>query len=252
MVIYFTGTGNSRYVAEAIADRLSDETVSSNTFIKKNEKGNFTSDKPWVFVFPVYLSTIAEIFANFIKESEFSGSNKAYFVATAASVMGATPNACAKLCKLKGLEYRGTALVQMPQNYLVFFKLTEKEEAERRIEASLFEADKIAKIVSENLLLEGEFVSGFEYFGTKLVEKMYNGPFTTTRKYRTTQECSGCGLCAKTCPLNKIEMVDGRPKWSGSCIHCMGCINVCPKRAIEYGKKTVGMDRYYCRKYIKK
>lgn len=52
MVIFFTGTGSSEYLANAIADRPDDCVVSSNEIIKSGEKRAFVSEKPWVFVFP--------------------------------------------------------------------------------------------------------------------------------------------------------------------------------------------------------
>ena len=39
-------------------------------------------------------------------------------------------------------------------------------------------------------------------------------------------------------------MEDGKPKWGDNCTHCMGCINLCPKDAIEFGKGSVGKHRY--------
>lgn len=251
MILYFTGTGNSAYVAKAIADRLNDDVVSSNELIKSGIKGSFKSDNPWVFVFPVYLSTIAKVFADFIRESAFEGNKKAYFVATCASVMGATPNHCAEICKKKNLSYMGTELVQMPQNYIALFKMTEPDECERRINASLETVDDICNKIKSEEMLGGKKVSAFESVSTKWVEKIYNGPFTKTKKFYATDECISCGLCERRCVLNNIEMKDGKPSWKGSCIHCMACINSCPKKAIEYGKNTIGKDRYYCKEYSK-
>ena len=34
MILYFTGTGNSRFAAEALADRLDDEVICANDYIK--------------------------------------------------------------------------------------------------------------------------------------------------------------------------------------------------------------------------
>ena len=81
MVIFFTGTGSSEYVANAIADRLGNCVISSNEIIKSGEKGSFESEKPWVFVFPVYLSTMPAVFMDFIRRCSFEGNKKAYFVA---------------------------------------------------------------------------------------------------------------------------------------------------------------------------
>ena len=54
MIIYFSGTGNSRFAAEFIAKELQDEVINAGKLIKAEEKGNFISDKPYVFVCPIY------------------------------------------------------------------------------------------------------------------------------------------------------------------------------------------------------
>lgn len=52
--------------------------------------------------------------------------------------------------------------------------------------------------------------------------------------------CIGCGICAKDCPANAIEMVDveGYPKKKPlfmlyRCVFCYQCAESCPKNAIE-------------------
>lgn len=64
--------------------------------------------------------------------------------------------------------------------------------------------------------------------------------------FYSTDECIGCGLCEKLCPLKNIQIrKDHRPVWGKECTHCMACIAKCPKKAIEYGKKSKGKNRYY-------
>ena len=249
MILYFTGTGNSRYVASALGARLDDQVVSSFEYIRNGKTGVFESEKPWVFVCPVYLSTVAQTFVDFIKRSEFKGNTKAYFVATCASSMGSAPNDCLKLSSLKNFEYMGCARVQMPQNYIAMFKMTPKDECEKRYEAALKVADEIAKTILKEEHLDEKFASSIEYAITKLVEKWYYHSFTGTKKFKVTDACVGCGLCEKNCPTKKISMVNGKPKWNGNCIHCMACINGCPKQAIEFGKATKDKPRYMCKKY---
>jgi len=54
MILYFSGTGNSKYVANYLSDKLDDEMVSLNEVIKYNQKLDFTSIKPFIFVSPIY------------------------------------------------------------------------------------------------------------------------------------------------------------------------------------------------------
>lgn len=251
MVIYFSATGNSQYAAEAIADRLNDKVICANDIIKQRKTGSFKSSRPWVFVFPVYLSTIPEIFARFIKSSHFKGNNTAYFAATCAASMGSSPNVCAEICRLKQWEYKGTALIQMPQNYIALFTMHDQNECERRLASALNVADEISNAVKENSTIETKFAGKAEYAATMLVERLYNKYFTRTKNFYATDECVGCGVCVKLCPINNISLSDGKPKWTGNCIHCMACINRCPKAAIEYGKNTVGKTRYVCKRYKK-
>lgn len=52
MIIYFTGTGNSKYIADMLGDKLEDEITDSREYIRKHSGGSFSSQKPYVFVAP--------------------------------------------------------------------------------------------------------------------------------------------------------------------------------------------------------
>ena len=254
MIIYFTGTGNSKYVAEAIAERLDDETVCANQYVREKKSGTFESEKPFVFVFPVYLSTSPTVFRDFIEKSTFLGNMNAYFVPTCASADGSVPNSSKDLCDRMGtLKYRGCRKVCMPQNYVILFKPfeeTKKDEYYKNAETVL---DEICETVKEGGELPEKPASNFEYVSTKLVEKWYNSSFTKTRFFKAGDACISCGLCEKNCPTDSIKMNGEKPVWVNKvCIHCMACISYCPTQAIEFGRLSKGKKRHTCPQYEKK
>ena len=61
MVLYFTGTGNSRYIAQRIAKALGDELLSMNDRIKTGDHSSVETDKRLVIVTPTYAWRIPRI-----------------------------------------------------------------------------------------------------------------------------------------------------------------------------------------------
>ena len=54
MILYYTGTGNSRYAAKLLGHRLNDTVRDCTPFIQGGTTPRFHSVTPWVFVCPTY------------------------------------------------------------------------------------------------------------------------------------------------------------------------------------------------------
>ena len=54
MIVYFTGTGNSRWCARSLAERLGDHLTDAVPWIRDGIAAELQSEKPWVFVCPTY------------------------------------------------------------------------------------------------------------------------------------------------------------------------------------------------------
>lgn len=245
MVFYFSGTGNSRFVARRIAKAIGQEAEDITVYTKgKDQKPSFKQQGIYVFVCPSYMSAPARSMTGFIEESDFPSGIRAYFIVTCAASMGITPRVMRELCGKKGFEYMGSAQVIMPQNYIALFTTKKVEENIDIIEKAEIEIDRIVEAIVNGNALDDKKIGSVEYSVTKWVRDLYYKDFMKTKKFKVTDECISCGKCAKVCPLSNITMKDGKPSWGDNCTHCMACINQCPKDAIEYGKGTKGKPRY--------
>ena len=93
MILYFSGTGNSRHCAHLLGKALQDTCVDAFHYIRDGIAGEFTSDKPWVFVCPTYCWQIPRAFADFLRSAKLTGSRDAYFVMTCGGEVGNAPAA---------------------------------------------------------------------------------------------------------------------------------------------------------------
>ena len=246
MVIYFTGTGNSRYLAQKTAGNLSDEIVSANEMIKERRKGDFRSEKPYVFICPTYAWQIPEVFEKFINQSGFSGNSACYFILNCGSGIGNAQKGIEALCRRKGFRLMGVKAVKMPENYIALFSAPDEETAEKIIRIAGRELEGTIRKIQRNESLERNRITLAGRLESGPVHKIFCRFIISDRKFRVKDSCTSCGKCVSLCPLNNIQLDDnGRPVWNGNCTHCMACICGCPSESIEYGKRTEGKRRYF-------
>ena len=244
MVLFFSGTGNSKHIAKLVASALGDEIVDITPYLKEGKTGNFTSERPFVFVVPTYSSYIPRVVEKFIKDSEFSGGQKAYFLMTcgASCSRPGVVKRIKPLCQDKGLILGGVEGIVMPENYITLFVAPSEETAKQIIEKA---ESKLPPIIEKIKNEEDIFNKPFPTFSTYIVNPIFYKTLVKDKAYYATDACISCGMCASLCPMNNITLENGKPVWHGKCTQCMACIGACPALAIEYGKKAKNKRRYY-------
>ncbi|MCI6399371.1 MAG: EFR1 family ferrodoxin [Lawsonibacter sp.] len=251
MIVYFTGTGNSRYCAQQLADQLEDTLLDAVPFIRDGIAAELFSEKPWVFAAPTYGWQLPRVFARLIQNGSFAGSRDAYFVMTCGSEIGNAARYNQALCRKKGLRHRGTLPVVMPENYIALFDAPEEAEARKIIAAAQPALERGIGCIRSGR----DFPAVKAGLTDKLKSGIVNAAFyrfiVRAKPFTVSDACIRCGKCENACPLGNLRLRDGTPVWGGRCTHCMACICGCPARAIEYGTASRGKPRYQCPEYEK-
>ena len=238
-IYYFSGTGNSKKIAIELAKRLPDSTLIS---LATNNHKKIKAHGRVGLVFPVYSLGIPMIVENVIKSMDLSEVNYIYAVVTMGGGYGIVFQLLDKLLRKKDKYLSASFSLIMGSNSNLFIKIpgtsairsaVEQDELYQNAQVKL---EKIIDLVQSEMEIHEPTIS----LSAKLISKMANAAFKSNlskfdREFHTSN-CKQCGICAKNCPVNNIEMKESKPKWLGKCEACLRCFNICPNTAILYGK----------------
>ncbi len=242
MVLYFSGTGNSKRIAGLLAEGLNEELFSINDGLKYGAK--FTSDdKRLVVVSPVYSWRLPKTVGKWLAENVL-GEHEVYFALTCGDEIGNAEKYLKKYCRKNGLIFKGIAQIIMPENYIVMFDCPSVDECRRIIAEAENGLGGLIEKIKNGEALPSRKVGLMDKLKSGIVNDCFYTFYVSARKFKVVGECVSCGKCVTVCPLNNVKLVDGKPKWGKACTHCMSCMCNCPKEAIEYGKNSVGKRKY--------
>lgn len=250
MILYFSGTGNSQYVAKRISKDISDDNINLLKKIQSDDYSYIKSVKPWIIVVPTYAWRIPRIVSRWLKNTNLRGNKNIYFVMTCGGNIGNPEKYLKLLCSEKKMNYCGCIGIKMPENYIALFSTPAHEDALKIIEHSEKKIDEVSLIINNGDNLPGLDINFKDKINSGIVNKAFYPIVVHSKKFKVKDNCISCGKCVRVCPLKNIQLEKGRPTWGNKCTHCMACICRCPKESIEYGNHTKGLIRYVCPKQI--
>ncbi|MDM8538791.1 EFR1 family ferrodoxin [Desulfobacterales bacterium HSG17] len=157
----------------------------------------------------------------------------------------------------KGYDIRGFFSLDMPSNFINFHSSLTPVSVKRISEKSKNRLDFfLSPIMSEqrviftlNNLYEGICASLLFWF-IPIFPILYliYGKSSMAKIMFANNNCVSCGMCARFCPNNAIEMKNlfgkKRPFWTCHCENCMRCMGYCNKKAVEAGH-SLGVIQYF-------
>ena len=232
IVLYFTGTGNSLYVARQLAGKHA-EVLSIPQMVKQG-RYEFEADEIGI-VYPIYGHMPPYMVRQFIRRAKLKAEYK-FAVLTYGARKCDSVEIWNDISRKVGnaFDYIGTII--MVDNWLPNFVMNEQilidkhiPENLQKIAADLAEHKRWHEPVTED---ERQMHRGFMQW-TKLDPEV--GFLMKSEKcFTVTDACIGCGACVSVCPRGNYELTSAGVKMSGDCEYCFACIQNCPQKAIRF------------------
>ncbi len=243
VIFYFTGTGNSLQLAQGIAEVLGNCEVIN---IAKHSGDIPTGVERAGFVFLVYFGGLPGIAHAFLKNLSIQGDPYLFCVANCGGSSGVFLKQTAHYLRQKGKTLQAGTSILMPENFILLYDRF-GEERERMLFTNA--EQKIAEL---GVTIRGKQAAAFEYAGNvpfRYVGGLFNRAFIglaagLDRHFHISDRCIGCGKCERICGVGNIVLRERKPVWNHHCELCMGCINVCPVKSIDFGRLTQKKERY--------
>ncbi len=249
MIFYFSGTGNSFYAAQKIAETSGDSVYCIPDEMKRKDKKLeyfLEAGESVGFVYPVYAWAPPFMVIEFIRRLSLPNykDHFIYSVATCSQNIGNTMGVLKKEMRKKGMTLHSGFSLIMPNNYIILNDVdTENIEKKKLVEADERIGYIINSIQKQSRGVFDVTKGTFPALLTTVINPVFNKFGMKPDKFYATAACTACGLCEKVCPVDNIKVIN-RPVFGSICTQCMACIQRCPEAAIQYGKTTVNKGRY--------
>lgn len=258
MIIYFSGTGNSGLVARELHRRLfpgckSDEGLyrlwGDRLLHPSRQLLEARQGETVVWVFPVYSWGVPPVVLRFIDKVRFKMAETArhYMVCTCGDDVGRADDMWRKHLGRRGWTPAGAFSVIMPNTYVCMkgFDVDPRDVEAGKLAAMPARLDEVAVAIRKGFAGSDVIRGRWAWFKTNLVYTLFRAfKMSPVPFHADSAKCTGCGLCARQCPMMNIRLENRLPKWGPACTMCLGCYHRCPSHAVSYGKETEGKGQY--------
>lgn len=237
LLVYYTGTYNTRYLSERVSERLTKRghtvdrvEINIDTPVKNTDGYDVIG-----FSYPIYGFNTPLAFDRYIKKLKFKAGQKYFIYKNSGETLGmnnASSRGIIRLMRRRKVDFAGEYHFVMPYN--IHFKYEDDF-----VKEILDKNEKLAKIMVHNLengkieKINSNFIYNFSAFFVGIVKIAGN---VNSYLYKVDKDkCINCNKCVNACPEKNIYIKDGKIKFHHHCDMCMRCSFFCPTDAIKIG-----------------
>ena len=257
MIYYFSGTGNTRWAAEQIAQATGEQLTAMTDAMATGEVVlTPRHDERIGFCFPVHGWQPPHLVRQFVSLLTIAPQTPQPFcfaVCTCGDSIGRAMNMFAKVLGKRGLTLHSSLSLIMPESYvcLPFMYTDTPQREQQKIQRARQTLDEFMPVVKECRTGIHQLNKGImPWTMSHVIGAYFNSRMITDRKFRVdATRCIHCGRCQQVCPTGNVTIAgdDRLPQWhhDGSCTCCLACYHHCPRHAIDYGRYTPRRGQYY-------
>jgi len=259
LTLYFSATGNSKFIAELFSRNMQARCFSIEDSTNINYTDEIKAHDIIAFCYPIYGSRVPRIMREFVAKyiSELTGKKIIIFV-TQVAFSGDGARVFADMFNDGAIKVAYAEHFNMPNNVCNIPLL--KKPSKRKIQRYVCKAEEKMAQVCKNIRAGIIKKRGFSRF-SQLIGSIQGLPWqgdskedinnrnkaglqSKSRKHRPKMEekasrnvrisknCTICGLCVDICPMQNLENTGNEIKQKHNCTICYRCVNQCPHRAI--------------------
>jgi len=248
-LFYFSGTGNTRYLAEKIAanfekNNLICQAISIETLSAKDAELCIHQSDMIGFAYPIYGSDIPVPMKEFMQQLQQTPFRKTFVVCTQMMFSGDGARIAKEFLNDERFHIMWGDHFNLPNNISIpqtawFMPYTNDPV---KISKIIEKADKQVERFVSGILSGKPYYKGFTVF-SKLLGSMQRIPYRLMFPKLQNDvgiddsTCIHCSLCEANCPVGNLSYTDGKWTTKGNCVLCVRCYDSCPVAAVTYKKK---------------
>ncbi|MCL2637971.1 MAG: EFR1 family ferrodoxin [Oscillospiraceae bacterium] len=242
LIFYFSGTGNSKYIAQLFAQNMNCACCS----IEQHAQFDMLikSAETIAFCYPVYFSRVPRIMREFVQKYMSSFENKKLIIfCTQHMFSGDGARAFYALFPKNYLRVIYAEHFFMPSN------VTPVTTDDKKIKSYIKKAAPKMQKVCDNIKSGRSYKRGFNIASRALglIQAPLLAPAErkACRDIKITHDCTLCGICVSSCPMQNLKIESGAVAHKNNCTVCYRCINKCPQKAINFFSARIKKQYYF-------
>ena len=234
VVLYFSGTGNTKYIAKKFANKMGVKSYSIE--LDNNFEQLISRNDTITFCYPIYGSCVPKIMRMFVEKYKKLLNNKRIIILIT-QMMFSGDGARVFTDLLDGVRYEVIYAehFNMPLNIpnIPVIDVKNGEKLKKRIEKADKKLDKICKDINNKVIKKRGFNKFSKVVGAKLQRDAFEKMEEKTKNpVKISDNCILCLKCVRVCPMNNLFLNNGKIEQKETCTLCDRCMNKCPKKAI--------------------